>query len=140
MDDKIYEEIGNNYRFFLRWRHAAFAGQCIALFGALTLCASFIEKAKEIAWIVPLAASPIGILLWIIDVRTRDLYHATIKAGKNLEGDKKGFYTVLKEEVSLNKEESPFSKLTQSAALNITFWGSTIILLITSIILYKNNS
>lgn len=140
MNEKLYEEIGNNYRFFLRWRHAAFAGQCIVLFTVCTLSVSFIEKAKEIAWVVPLAASPIGILFWIIDVRTRDLYHATIKAGAELEKGKKGFYTVLRDEVSLKKEENPFAKLTQSAALNLIFWGSTIMLLIASILLYKKYS
>lgn len=135
MDDKFYEEIGHNYRFFLRWRHAAFAGQCIVLFAVCTISATFIEKAKEIAWGVPLAASPIGILLWIIDVRTRDLYHATIKAGAEIEAGKKGFFTVLRDEVSLKKDESSFSKLTQSSALNVFFWGSTIMLLIASILL-----
>lgn len=135
MNDKLYEEVGSNYRFFLRWRHASFAGQCIVLFAVFTLSASFIEKAREIAWVVPLAASPIGVLLWIIDVRTRDLYHATIKAGAELEGENNGFYTVLHDDVALKKEESPFSKLTQSAALNLIFWGSTILLLIASILL-----
>lgn len=103
MKDKLYDEIGNNYRFFLRWRHAAFAGQCVVIFAVCSLCATFIESAKEIAWIVTLAGSPIGILLWIIDVRTRDLYHATIKAGAELEGDSKGFYTVLRDDIALKK-------------------------------------
>ena len=140
MKEKLYEEVGQSYRFFLRWRHAAFAGQCIVLFAVGSLCGTFLEKAKEIAWAVPLVASPIGFLLWIIDVRTRDLYHATITAGKSLEDGEKGFFTVLKDEVSLKKEESPFSKWTQSAALNLFFWGSTILLIISSILLYSKYS
>jgi len=38
--DKLYEEVGANYRFFLAWRHAAFAGNLVVLYGVFSLCVS----------------------------------------------------------------------------------------------------
>lgn len=95
MDDKRYEEIGINYRFFLGWRHAAFAGDLVIIYGVLSLTFSVFKGAPALAWTVPALGFPVGILLWIIDVRTRDLYHAAIRAGKALEGKKGGFFTQL---------------------------------------------
>ena len=46
-----------------------------------------------LAAIILLVASPIGVLLWLIDVRVRSLYHAAIDAGKELDGTTGGFYT-----------------------------------------------
>ena len=140
MDDKIYEEIGNNYRFFLKWRHAAFAGQSLVLFATGSVTISFIDKAKEIAWIVPLAACPIGILLWMIDVRTRDVYHAALKAGALMENGKPGFYTTTKADVELPKDSSAFKQITQSAALSLFFWGSSLCLLLFSALLWLTYS
>jgi hypothetical protein len=138
MQEKKYEEIGTNYRFFLSWRHAAFAGDLIILYGVITLTLSFYTDAdsKALAWIVPALASPIGIFLWIIDVRTRDLYHAAIRAGKVLEGGKGGFYTELANNVALPAGTSPFKKPTQSAALDLLFIGSSVISFIASILLF----
>src|SRR3990172_12420154 len=134
MEEKRYEEIGVNYRFFLGWRHAAFAGDLIILYGVFSLTSSMYKEIPTCAWIVPFIASPIGILLWMIDVRTRDLYHAAIKAGKDIEGEKGGFFTRLSE-TALPKGSSPFSKITQSASITLLFIGSSIILLAIAIAL-----
>ena len=140
MTEKKYEEIGTNYRFFLGWRHASFAGNVIILYGAISLCFSTYEKAPAFAWLVPLLASPIGLLLWIIDVRTRELYHAAIRAGKNLEGQGGGFYTELAS-VSKVKGTRPFMMLfkkewTQSGAVDIFFIGSSLILLLIAVVIF----
>lgn len=141
MNDKKYEEVGANYRFFLRWRHASFAGNALILYGAISLCISAYRDSPTLAWIVPLLASPIGILMWIIDVRTREAYHAAINAGEKLEGDEGGFYTKLIEDVALARGSSPFKefikshKLTHSIALDIFFIGSSVMLLITAVVL-----
>ncbi len=80
---RIDEEVGTNYRFFLGSpSHAAFAGDLIILYGVISLTFSIYKDTRALAWIIPALASPIGIFLWIIDVRIRDLYHATIRAGK----------------------------------------------------------
>jgi hypothetical protein len=74
MKEKAYEEVGANYRFFARWRHAAVVGDLVVLWAVLTLCISAYEDARQLMWAIPLCASPFGIILWIIDVRTRDMY------------------------------------------------------------------
>ena len=135
MDEKRYQEIGTNYRFFLGWRHAAFAGDLVILYGVLSLTSLIYNQTPDIAWLVPLIASPIGILLWMVDKRTRDLYHAAIRAGRELEGEKGGFFTQLSE-VVLPLGASPFRKVTQSGALNLLFIGSSILLFIISIGLF----
>ena len=135
MNEKKYEEIGTNYRFFLGWRHATFAGDVVVLYGVVSLTLSIYQYSPSVAWIIPAVASPIGILLWIIDVRTRTLYHAAAKAGKDLEGDQGGFYTQLSEEL-LPPGSSPFKKLTHSMALNLLFWGTSLIMGAASIALF----
>src|SRR5688572_6908685 len=122
MQEKKYEEIGTNYRFFLGWRHAAFAGDLIILYGVISLTTSFYKDKDLIAcaWIIPAVAAPIGLLLRLIDVRTRVLYHAAIRAGQVLEGDTGGFYTELAKDV-VPAGTSPFKKPTQSAAIEILF-------------------
>jgi|ERR1043166_798321 hypothetical protein len=126
MKEKLYEEVGAVYRFFLAWRHAALAGIVMIVGGAISLTASIYKESPELSFIVPLFACPFGFVLWMIDLRTRDLYHAAIRAGKNLEGEDKGFFSALSDGVALKKEESVFSRTTQSGALNIIFWAASI--------------
>jgi len=133
--EKKYEKIGTNYRFFLGWRHATFAGDVVILYGVVSLTLSIYQQSSSIAWIVPAVASPIGILLWIIDVRTRTHYHAAIKAGKDLEGDQGGFYTRLSKEL-LPPSSSPFKRLTHSMALDLLFWGTSLVMGVASIALF----
>jgi hypothetical protein len=135
MDDKRYEEIGTNYRFFLGWRHASFAGDLVIIYGVLSLTLSIYKDMPSIAWIIPAIGCPVGVLLWIIDVRTRELYHAAIRAGKDLEGMEGGFFTQLSI-VAVPKGSSPFKKKTQSAALNLLFIGSSVFLFILAIGLF----
>ena len=134
MDEKSYKEVGEIYRFFLSWRHAAFAGDLVIMYGVLSLTFSTYKEMPFIACIIPLIGSPVGILLWMIDKRTRNLYHAAIDAGKALEGTDGGFYSEL-DKIRLEKDASPFKKITQSAALNLLFWGSSLILFILFIVL-----
>jgi hypothetical protein len=138
MDEKRYQEIGTNYRYFLSWRHAAFAGDLIILYGVFSLTSSIYNQMSGVAWLVPLIASPIGILLLMIDIRTRDLYHAAIRAGIELEGNKGGFFTQLSKEV-LPIGASPFQKVTQTGALYLLFIGSSVILFSISVSLFILN-
>ncbi len=133
MKDELYKEIGANYRFFLGWRHASFAGNLIILYGVITLCISTYKSEPKWAFLIPLLASPIGVLLWMIDVRTRTLYHAAIQAGKELEGSDGGFYTKLNE-VVLPLGTSSFKKITQTGALNVYFLGFSTVLFICAIV------
>ena len=135
MNEKKYEEIGTTYRYFLSWRHAAFAGDLVIIYGILSLTFSVYKDRPSLAWIVPLSGSPIGILLWIIDVRTRELYHASIRAGTALEGIYGGFFTQLSKTV-LSAGSSPFKKFSHTGALNLLFIGSSILLIILAFCLY----
>jgi hypothetical protein len=137
--EKIYEEIGNNYRFFLKWRHAAFAGNMIVLGAILSFSVSAFKDAKELMWIIPLVASPVGLLLWIIDKRNRSLYHIVNRAGKEIEDSEgvSGFYSkLISEGVALPKDKSAYSQLTQSLALELFFFGSSIMLILLSLFFY----
>jgi len=139
MKEKIYEEVGNNYRFFLKWRHAAFAGNLIVLGAILSFSVSAFKDAKELMWVIPLVASPVGFLLWIIDKRNRSLYHAANRAGKEIEEKEgvSGFYSkLINENVALPKEKSAYSQLTQSLALDLLFLGSSMLLILLSIYFY----
>lgn len=141
MNGKLYEEVGTTYRFFLGWRHAAFAGNLVVIYGALSLTLTALEKQPTVAWIVPLIAAPIGVLLWILDVRTRDLYRAAIRAGKQLETKQPepALFTQLGDEAiprwkSLSQEpflKRVFKKLcSHSAALNVFFIGSSFVFVV----------
>jgi len=127
MKEEIYKEVGSNYRFFLGWRHASFAGNLIVLYAVISLTISAHKTNPQHAFLIPLIASPIGLIFWMIDRRTRDLYHGAIRAGKALEGDDGGCYTELSK-VILPPSTSSFKKITQSAALNIVFIGSSLLL------------
>lgn len=135
MEDRFYEEVGRNYRFFLGWRHAAFAGNVVVIYGVISLSITAFQRAPDYAWLVPLIGSPIGLLLWMIDVRTRDLYHAAMRAGKTLEGQVGGFYTELSE-VSLPKDGGFVrDEITQSGALDMFFLGSAFLMALAAIVL-----
>jgi hypothetical protein len=127
VNEKRYEEVGHAYRYFLSWRHAAFAGYVLVLYGVGSLFISATKDAPSLAWVIPLAASPIGFFLWWIDRRTRDLYHAARRAGMDLEGQDGGFFTRLSE-TALPPGASVFSRTTQSGALNTFFLGFSLLL------------
>lgn len=136
MKEELYKEIGTNYRFFLGWRHAAFAGYLIVLGAVLSICMTAFKDARSILWVIPLCATPVGVFLWAIDVRTRSLYHTAMRAGRDLEAPEKGFYTRLSDEVALAPGTSPFKRVTQSAALNLLFLGGSLVMLLLSLGLF----
>lgn len=135
IDQKIYEEVGANYRFFLGWRHAAFAGYLIMVGAAVALSVSTFKDSPLLAFLFPLGACPVGILLWVIDVRNRKLYSMVQRAGVALEVQTPGCYTKI-DQVAFAESESPWSifwgkkQLTHSLALNFLFLGGSIFLLL----------
>lgn len=85
MDQKLeYEEAGRVHRYFLNWRHAAFAGYFAVLYGVATLIEKVWEKPEALAAVL-LLSGLIGPALFLIDVRTRQLYHAAVQAGRAAE-------------------------------------------------------
>src|SRR5262245_34783316 len=95
--EKIYEEVGANYRFFLGWRHAAFAGYLVVVGATISLTASTYNDSPGLAFLVPLGAFPIGLLLCVIDRRNRSLYSAVQRVGASLERPAKGSYARITE-------------------------------------------
>lgn len=137
MKEKAYEEIGPNYRFFLAWRHAAFAGGLVILWGTCSLLISAYEKGVAIAWLIPLPASLALFSLWLADCRTRQIYRSLTLAGKALEDNNSGPYHALtdvgiqKDAPWFPKKGKPHSKLfSQSFALDCFFVGSALGLLV----------
>jgi hypothetical protein len=90
--DKLYEEIGHHYRFFLSWRNATVAALIIILYFGSSLYFDLQQKGITQAYFVPIAVILIIALLWISEYRTRDLYHAAQNAGKDLEKPYTGIY------------------------------------------------
>ena len=134
MKEKIYEEVGANYRFFLTWRHATVAGYFVIMYGIITLTISIYKDAPKLAGIVPFLGAFIGWGFWLIDRRTQEIYHAAIRAGKELEGFRGGFYSQVSK-IILPPGSSPFKKNSHSGIIKVLFIGSSILLFILAIIL-----
>ena len=142
MKDKAYEAVGPNYRFFLTWRHAAFAGNLIVLWGTSRLLISAYKEGTPFIWLIPMLSSLVALCLWLADKRTRQIYRAIVKAGKDLEEDGKGPYTELNK-ILIPKHAPWFPKkgddkckvFSQSFALNCFFLGSSIALFFLSMYL-----
>ena len=137
MNEKAYDEIVPNYRFFLAWRHAALAGGLVILWGTCSLLTSAYEKGRAIAWLIPALASLTLFCLWLADRRTRQIYRSLTEAGKALEGSDPGPYQALtdigipKDAPWFPKKERHLCKLfSQSFALDCFFVGSAVVLLV----------
>lgn len=145
MKDKVYEEIGPNYRFFLAWRHAAFAGGLVILWGTCSLLISAYEKGLTIAWLIPLPASLALFSLWLADRRTRQIYRSLTQAGMALEDNNPGPYHALtdigipKDAPWFPKKDKPLSKFfSQSFALDCFFVGSALGLLMVAFFIFDH--
>jgi hypothetical protein len=83
----IYEEIGNNYRFFLNWRYGIVVAIVAVFYFGINLYINFIEKQIELYNYVLIGALLIILFLWICELRIRDLYHIAQKEGAKLESE-----------------------------------------------------
>ena len=81
----VYAETGNNYRFFLAWRHALMAGYLAVLAAvAVALWAVVENRPGIIPWIFVVAIVVTGVF-WALEARNRDLYRACLDAGEQQE-------------------------------------------------------
>src|SRR3954469_18628153 len=85
-----YEESGRVHRYFLNWRHAAFAGYFAILYGFASTAEKIWKEAPGVLPWLLLGAGFVGIGFLFIDLRTRELYYAAIEAGKAIESGEKG--------------------------------------------------
>jgi len=124
MKEKSYKEVGPNYRFFLAWRHAAFGGNLVILWGASRLLITAVKEVSPITWLIPLLASLAAFCLWLADKRTRQIYRALVEAGRNLEQDDGPFTALSKTGIPEDakwypRKNQPLCKLfSQSFALD----------------------
>lgn len=88
----VYKEIGTNYRFFLKWRYATLLGNFVVLGAVLSLTLRKYEEASTLTYLIPLCASPVGLISLLLDIRTSKLFQAAYIAGKKLEGKYIGYF------------------------------------------------
>lgn len=133
--EKLYEQIGANYRFFLNWRHASLAGYLLVLWGVVSLSISAYEGAREVAWLVPLGGFPFGVLFCMLDHRTKAVFQDAIKAGREIEAEAGreieaegwGYFSHLKSAgVVPRKDQCPI--ITHTLVLRIIYLGSSFVL------------
>lgn len=134
MQEKKYAEIGANYRFFLGWRLAYFIGMLVTILGVVLLSMSLYKDLPKVAWLTPLVASPLGLLMRMADLHIRELYKAAIRAGEVLEGETGGMYSELAEEVF--HKTSPARRPSLTSAIDLLGYGSLVLLLIFALALY----
>lgn len=122
MRQAIYSEVGTNYRYFLTWRQATVAAAAFGLFGIvkLTVDLQMAENKFPYAWLIPFGGIPLGLILWIIDSRNRDMYHAAIYAGDQLEGEIPGFYSTLKKKGMVDNDLRTFKS--SASHTRAIFW------------------
>ena len=118
-DERIYEEVGRNYRFFATWRHLTFAA-------GVGICAAVLKVGTDEGfWTLPFTlaclAGGVGeIILMILDARTRAHTQAAVEQGAKLEGSTAGFFTGI---------QAKRSGLTHTTAVRLFYGVSAIVML-----------
>jgi hypothetical protein len=133
MDDKetAYEEAGRAHRYFLNWRHAAFAGYFVVLYAVANVVIQLWEKSPIAAGVVLILAAPIGLAMHQIDKRVRELYYAAIQAAKAIEaGEKTDLYTRIdrRPRDQPKGEEGPHTQ-----TLKWTYWFYSLVFLVAGV-------
>jgi len=114
----IYDEIGRNYRYFLNWRHALFAGYLLTLYVLARAYSWLLEyNHTNFAWLVFLSGLLMSLCFWGLEVRVRDLYQACTRAGCKFESAfyRCGIY------IELDSAELRNKKITHTRVLNWFF-------------------
>lgn len=121
----LYQEIGNNYRFFLNWRHALFAGYLVILYTLANAYAWALERQlTPIEGIIIVGGVIITLTFWALERRIRALYRACTSKGKEIEGDSQlsGIYH------KLDNQNNKENQNTHSLVLDIFFGTITLLL------------
>lgn len=129
--EELYKEVGINYRFFLSWRHALFAGYLLVV-SALSLAFSWLYKEQHsLLWVTFIFGIIITLVFWALEFRNRELYHACQNTGEELE---KNFTSVEGIFTILNKLQ--VKKITHSLAIDMLFIVTILTMLIALIIFF----
>jgi hypothetical protein len=103
---EIYAEIGTNYRFFLNWRHALFAGYLLVLYALINAYLRLSESSQgDLNYVVFSIGLLLSVCFWGLEIRIRDLYRACTRAGHKLENlaSESGIYTELDNQDLINR-------------------------------------
>jgi hypothetical protein len=116
--NEIYREIGTNYRFFLNWRHALFAGYLLILYTLANAYAwLYVNDQAQLYPALFIIGFLITLCFWGIEFRIRSLYRSCTEAGHGIETLAKitGAYTKLDDSKLEDK------RVTHSSVLNWFF-------------------
>jgi hypothetical protein len=111
----LYEYVGSAVQYHLSWRERLLAGY-VAVVAGLALTFSWMQSNhKSISFLVPLVASAMSIVFWLLDRRNREIFKNCIQAGADLESaaSLKGVYTALAKESKVQSH---------SVVLSGVFW------------------
>jgi len=130
MDEKRYEQVGTNYRFFLKWRHASFAGYIVILGAIVSFSIAAYKDALPLLWLVPLTGVPFGIFFWIVDIRIQKVFQSAIEAGRKLEGEQGGYFSEQANIGTIPKRDSNYPVVfSHTAALRTIYLAFTLLLI-----------
>ncbi len=131
-EEKIYEQVNENYRFLAKWRQLAFAGHLAVLAGALSFVNLAVERdySRGFVALCFVLVAGIGVIFWIADRRTYSLAMHAVQAGKKLEGTSGGFFS---ENLSQDSAGRKWHS-SHTMAVRALFLGSAGVFLVAAII------
>ncbi len=95
INEKAYEELSRNYRFFASWRHFAFAGGVTILAGVVKIAADY-EICSPPFTLAAIGGVLAEVALLVIDARARNLTGLAVERGAELERPYVGFFGAAK--------------------------------------------
>ncbi len=129
MKATLYEQIGTNYRFFLNWRHASFAGYMVLMGATAALSIDAYNDAKPFCWLVPLAGAPFGVFFAIVDTRIQAVFQCAIEAGRKMEGELGGYFSEQSTIGTVPRKDKIYPRfVSHTAALRTIYLGSSLVL------------
>ncbi len=126
--DVVYKEIGINYRFFLGWRHALFAGTIVITGAILFQTYKAIIEKPFISGFIPLIGGLICLVVYQLEDRIQDLYRAGIKAGSSLEGEYFGFYSAVDQKFTKTSHSTTLLKTYKYSSIGLFLLGALLIM------------
>ena len=84
--DRVYAEVGENYRHFLGWRVRMIVGYFGALV-ALAVAFAWLQSAGHpmTGILIPIAGCVVTLVFWLFENRNRDIHRALLEAGQAIE-------------------------------------------------------
>jgi hypothetical protein len=81
----LYDAVGNNLRYYLDWRARLLTGYLTAIVGLAIAFSWAVAHHPRVAFLIPIVAAGLTVVIWLLDWRNRDAYRDCIAAGAALE-------------------------------------------------------